>query len=162
MTGVQTCALPISRYRLPDRTAEYHQQTLDLIAKSVEIMQRQIEISPDEPTYYNQVAWLVCNTEGDFDEALKLARKAVELRPFSGAYHDTLAHVYFARGDYKNAVDEQTRAAELEPHSGLINKQLKVFRAKLEQAQHKAGAAEAPAPQTPAADPPDGPQPDDP
>jgi len=132
----------IARYKLPDRTPEYHQKTLDLIAKAVAGMRRRIQASPDEPSDYNQLAWLVGNTEGDFDEALKSAHKAVEMSPDSGAYYDTLAHVYFGMGDYQNAVKYQSRAAELEPHSKLIAKQLRVFRAKLEQTTNKPEGAD--------------------
>ena len=38
-----------------------------------------IEESPDEPIYYNELAWLVANTEGDIDEAIRLSQKSVEL-----------------------------------------------------------------------------------
>ena len=118
----------IARYRLPDQSPEYRQETLDLIAKAASIMRQQMEAEPNEPTYYNQFAWLIGNTEGDIDEALKFAQKAVDMSPDSGAYYDTMAHVYFGKGDYENAVKHQTTAAELDPYSGLIAKQLTVFR----------------------------------
>jgi len=68
-------------------------------------------------------------------QAYRLARKAVEMSPDSGAYYDTLAHVYFGQGDFENAVKYQARAAELEPHSGMINKQLQAFCAKLDESR---------------------------
>jgi tetratricopeptide (TPR) repeat protein len=123
----------IACYKLPDADAEYRKKTVELINKAAAAMRREIEQMPDEPSGYNQLAWLVGNTEGDVDEALRFAHKAIELSPESGAYYDTLAHVYFGRGDFQNAVKYQARAAELEPHSGMIARQLEVFRAKLEQ-----------------------------
>ena len=88
---------------------------------------------PTEATSYNQFAWLVGNTEGDFDEALRYSKKSIELKPGYGGYYDTLAHVYFAKGDYENALKTQTKAAELEPHSGQIARKLAVFRKKWEE-----------------------------
>lgn len=123
----------IARHRLPDPTAEYHQKTLKLIAAAASELHRMIGEFPQEATYCNQFAWLIGNTEGDFDEALRFARKAIEMEPDNGAFYDTLAHVYYGKGDYQNAVKYQTRAAELEPHSGLIIRQLKFFHHKLEE-----------------------------
>ena len=74
---------------------------------------------------------LMGNTGGDFSEAETLATTACSLSPDSGAYLDTLAHVYFHHGDYEKAVEQQAKAAELEPHSGLIAQQLKRFQAAL-------------------------------
>jgi len=130
----------IALYKLADVDPEHRRKTLELIAKAAAALRRGVEAVPDDPTDYNQFAWLVGNTEGDAEEALRCARKAVELSPTSGAYHDTLAHVYFGRGDYRGAVEHQERAAELEPHSGLIAKQLKLFRQKL--AESKGGESE--------------------
>ena len=118
----------IARYKLPETTPEYRQKTLELIAEAASAIRRQIREFPDEAVNYNQFAWLIGNTEGDKDRALKSARKAVQLEPDNGAYYDTLAHVHFGRGEYEEAVKHQAKAAELEPHSGLITRQLELFR----------------------------------
>jgi len=118
----------IARCRLPNPEPEYHRKTLELVEEAAADLRDAIHEAPENPTYYNQFAWLVGNTEGDLDEALKYSKRSLELSPGSGAYLDTLAHVYFRRGDYENAVKTQARAAELEPHSGLITKKLEVFR----------------------------------
>jgi len=123
----------IARYRLPDTTPEYHQKTIELVEQAAAALRQMIGESPGEPTFYNQFAWLVGNTEGDLDEALRYARKAVQLRPQSGALLDTLAHVYFAKGDLENAVKFQTKAVRFQPHSGLIVRKLDVFRKALEE-----------------------------
>jgi Flp pilus assembly protein TadD len=122
----------IARYRLPEKDPDFHQQTRDLVDRSASFYRRLIAETPDnipgKARFYNQFAWLVGNTEGDLDEALECAHKAVELRPDAGAYLDTLAHVHFARGELQSAVKSQTKAAQLEPHSGLIKKKLQLFR----------------------------------
>jgi tetratricopeptide (TPR) repeat protein len=129
----------IARYRLPDQTAEYRQETLKLIKEGAAKFRQQITHAPDSATPYNQFAWLVANTEGDLDVALKYSLKSIQLSPTSGGFHDTLAHVYYARGDYENAVKTQTKAAQMEPHTKMIARQLEVFRKKLEETKKKDG-----------------------
>ncbi len=75
----------------------------------------------------NQLAWLVGNTEGDFDEALRCSQQSLELRPDTGGYLDTLGRCYFSVGDLKNAVRSQKRAVELDPYSQQIRRQLELF-----------------------------------
>ena len=132
----------IERYRLPGATPEYRKETLDLIQKAASRFRESIvklqeypdnsETRPALAMDYNQFAWLIGNTEGDLDEALRYSKKSLELSPDSAAYCDTLAHVYFATGDLENALKYQTKAAQLEPHSGLIKRQLDVFRKALD------------------------------
>jgi tetratricopeptide (TPR) repeat protein len=75
----------------------------------------------------NQYAWLVGNTEGNFDEAVRLSHRSIELMPKTASYLDTLAHCYFAKRDYASAVKFQSLAARREPHSQQILRQLRVF-----------------------------------
>jgi len=132
----------IACYRLPEQPPEYHAKIVELIKKEAATIRQEIsgvagqEQMGEESAValaYNQFAWLIGNTQGDFDEALKYSRKSVELLPNEGGFYDTLARVYFAKGDLDNAVKQQTRAAELEPHSGLIRRQLEFFRKQREE-----------------------------
>jgi len=131
----------IACHRLPNQPPEYRQRIQGLIAKATASMRKDLDGDPDDGSASNQLAWLVGNTGGDFNEALRWAQKAVATNPENGAFYDTLAHVYAGKGDYANAVKHQTRAAELEPHSGLIMRQLKVFEAKLKEAPNREGPA---------------------
>lgn len=123
----------IACYRLPDQPPEYRRKILTLIDRSAAGLRLQIAADPSSATPYNQFAWLVGNTEGDFDEALRYSRKSIELSPDYGGYYDTLAHVYFAKGEWEKALKTQTKAAGLEPHSGAIARKLEVFRRKWEE-----------------------------
>jgi tetratricopeptide (TPR) repeat protein len=127
----------IARYRLPDQTPEYREETLKLIKRAADAFRQEIAHAPDDATPYNQFAWLVANTEGDLQAALEFSNKSIQLSPDSGGYYDTLAHVYFARGDYEEAVKTQTKAAQLEPYTRLIAKQLEVFRRKWEETKNQ-------------------------
>jgi tetratricopeptide (TPR) repeat protein len=123
----------IACYHLPGQSAEYHAKIVGMVEKAAVKLHQAIATDADNALMYNQYAWLVGNTEGDFDEALRCSRKSLELQPEEGGYYDTLAHVYFGKGDFENAVKCQTKAAQFDPHSGLIQKKLQLFRKKLEE-----------------------------
>jgi len=125
----------IGCYRISEQDTPYRKRILKLIEASAARIRREIVREPDDPTPYNQFAWLIGNTQGDFEEALRYSKRSLQLRPQSGGYLDTLAHVYFGMGDYENAVRTQTKAAELEPHSGLIRRKLDFFKKELQQRQ---------------------------
>ena len=120
----------IGCYRLPDATREYRDKIHGLIERAGADLRDKISDEPENAANYNQLAWLIGNTEGNQDEALQLSEKLVESSPDAGGYFDTLARVYFAKHDYANAVKYQTKAAEIDPHSGQILRQLDVFRRK--------------------------------
>ena len=128
----------IACFRLPDQTPEFHKKIQQLIRAEADTLRENIEDEPNEDSNYNGFAWLVGNTEGDMDEALKFSKKSLEMRPNAGGYYDTLAHIYaFGKKDYENAVKNQTKAAELEPHSRIICEKLEFFRKKLEESKAK-------------------------
>jgi tetratricopeptide (TPR) repeat protein len=132
----------IACYHLPNPGAEFRKTVVAAIRREADAIRRQIAEQPDNAESYNQFAWLVGNTEGNLDEALRCSQKSLELSPNTGSYLDTLAHVCFTRGDLEDAVRHQAKAAELEPHSGLIARKLEVFRAALE-AKQKGRAPDA-------------------
>ena len=119
--------------RLPNLSPEQRQKSRAVIAKTIAELEDRIRSEPNNPTNYNQYAWLAGNTAGDLDLALKYSKKSLELSPETGSYFDTLAHVYFAKRDYENAVKTQSKAARLEPHSGQIRQALERFRVKLDE-----------------------------
>jgi len=142
----------IARHNFPQATPEFREETATLITQALRSLERQLrEVS--DPEYqaglYNQLAWLAANTGGDSDRALEWANKAIEIDPDSGAYQDTLAHVYFQRGELEKAVKTQERAVELSPCSGLIVRQLEVFRNQLAEKQVAQPPQPAQAPKQP-------------
>lgn len=112
----------IAMYELPDQTDEQRAATLARIQEAATIFRESTVIEPDDSTAYNQYAWLIGNTEGDFEEAIRFSHKSLELRPGTAGYLDTLAHCYFAKGDQENAVRYQGQAVALEPHSQQIRR----------------------------------------
>lgn len=105
------------------------QRVRGLIVKAAELQRMVIRESSRDATPYNQLAWLLANTDGDRQEALDCSLKSLELSPNEAGYLDTLAHCYFALGDYDNAVKTQEKAVALDPESGLLARALERFRA---------------------------------
>jgi hypothetical protein len=129
----------IELYRDPSVAEKRRKQTSDRIRQAAErfraeIVQLSGEESDVRATPFNQYAWLIANTEGDFDLALQYSHKSLEIMPDTASYLDTLAHCYAAKRDFKNAVHYQTRAVELEPHTMQIQRSLKRFQAELDKA----------------------------
>jgi tetratricopeptide (TPR) repeat protein len=118
----------IALYRTADLEPALREKTMAWINAAATEFRRRIQQEPEEETFYNQLAWLIANTEGDFDEALHCSQKSLELRPNDPGLLDTLARCYFALGDLDNAVKHQAKAVSLNPHSGLMTRQLALFR----------------------------------
>jgi tetratricopeptide (TPR) repeat protein len=146
----------IAMYRAPGADEAWRTNTKKLIASAAEHFRTQVRdytvqarAAGTEPqreyvnrqlaSACNQLAWLVSNTEGDFDEALRCSQQSLELRPETGGYLDTLGRCYYAKEDFANAVKYQTRAVELEPHTVQIRRQLELFKAALGEAPKKEG-----------------------
>lgn len=127
------------RQKTNSLVADASTQFLDLVRKWEQIAAQQLapeqqqEVASSMATACNQYAWLVGNTRGDFDEAIRLSHRSVELMPKTASYLDTLAHCYFAKRDYANAVRYQSVAAKREPHTMQIQRQLAVFQKALEE-----------------------------
>ncbi len=91
---------------------------------------------PDHPHLLNDLAYLSVEA-GDHSQAvLAMARRAVDQRPASGAFQDTLGWVLFERGELAEATRVLERARRLAPDDATIEHHLAEARA--------AGAAIAP------------------
>ncbi len=127
----------IAGYQLPDSGPAYRKQIRELIEKQLcELREKVADFGSNRAAAQaaaqacNEFAWLVANTEGDLDEALRFSKRSLDLVGQQGSYCDTLARVYFAKGDYANALKHQTRAAELLPDNRAVRKQFVLFQKK--------------------------------
>jgi len=134
----------IACYQLPGQPPDYRAKIVDLIKKAAVALHEMIADDPESALGYNNYAWLIGNTEGDMDEALRYSQKSLELQPESPGFYDTLAHVYAGKGDLAGAVKYEALAAKLEPHSGLMRRALDDFRKRLEDKKKKDEAAAGP------------------
>lgn len=134
----------IAMYRMKDADQSWRKATQDRIRATAEEFRRQIrmaeqlmlearlerdraELARGLAMANNQFAWLISNTIGDYQEALRCSHRSLELRPNSAGYFDTLGRCYFAIGDLEHAVKYQQMAVSLEPHTQQIRRQLKLF-----------------------------------
>ena len=147
--------LLIAMYRFGDAEDAWRERTLDWIRAAVAQSREEIRTAERaaaaanneeiRASYLrqvarlsNQLAWLVSNTEGDFEDALQRSQRSLEIRPETAAYLDTLAHCYYALGDLRRAVQAQERAVAREPHSGQLRGQLDYFLEALARAESNA------------------------
>jgi tetratricopeptide (TPR) repeat protein len=122
----------IALYRMPKQDEARRTKTLKQIQEAVDLFRQQIIKEADQSAdtranAYNQLAWLVGNTEGNYQEALECSLKSLELRPNTSAYLDTLGRCYYAVKDYPNALKHQRMAVERDPHSKQMRRQLAIF-----------------------------------
>ena len=83
-------------------------------------MRAVLEVDPDHAPALNFLAYLLAQAGRDLDEAERKVRRALELRPNTGAFLDSLGWVYFRRGEYLRAVEALERAASLSPDEPVI------------------------------------------
>ncbi len=75
-----------------------------------------LEINPDEPDALRLLGQLTFKS-GNNPGAMKLIRRAIELRPGAVDFHVDLARICFVTGDFAQAVSSLRRALELDPFS---------------------------------------------
>jgi tetratricopeptide (TPR) repeat protein len=83
-------------------------------------MRSVLEVDPDHAAAMNFIGYLLAQRGRNYEEAERLVRRALELRPDTGSFLDSLGWIHFQRGDYPRAVDALERAAELEPDEPVI------------------------------------------
>ncbi len=88
--------------------------------KSLEKMRAVLAINPENPLAMNFIGYTLAEKGVDFDEAERLLQRALELRPGSGPFLDSLGWIYFRRGDLPRAVDTLEKAAALAPGEPTI------------------------------------------
>lgn len=119
----------ISLYRLSADDAALRTRIERAVRETADLFRQRIQQEPEDESSYNQLAWLISNTEGDVQEALRCSRRSLEIRPNYPGYLDTLARCHFAAGELAEAVALQERAVALEPSSQQMQRQLAEFRA---------------------------------
>ncbi len=83
-----------------------------------------LELSPDQPLVLNYLGYSWVDKGLNLDEALKMIKKAVELRPSDGYIVDSLGWAYYQLRQYDKAVGELEHAIDLRPDDPVINDHL--------------------------------------
>lgn len=137
-TGLQDPDILIAMYRVQDGDEAYHRKVVGRIDRAARQVDELIQRAPEEAMLYNHWAWLISNTEGDFDKAVRYSLRSLELSPGSASYLDTLGRCYYAKGDLENAVTSQRLAVAKQPHVQVMQRQLKLFESELAAHQSQA------------------------
>jgi len=85
---------------------------------------RALELQSDQPLVLNYLVYSWIEKRQNLDRALKMIKRAVELRPNDGYIVDSLGWAHFQLGDYPQATQYLERAIELLPEDPTINDHL--------------------------------------
>jgi Putative Zn-dependent protease, contains TPR repeats len=83
-----------------------------------------LSLSPDQPLVLNYLGYGLVEKGIKMDEAQKMIKKAVKLRPNDAYITDSLGWVYYRLGKYQQAVPVLERAVQLKPLDPIINDHL--------------------------------------
>ena len=123
----------IAMYRLPEPDPKWREATQRRIRDLARQFKQEIDENPSDPTPYNQWAWLISNTEGDYAQAIRYSHHSLELIPegagesAGASFLDTLGRCYYAASDYENAVKYQRQAVEKVDYMQVMQRQLALF-----------------------------------
>jgi tetratricopeptide (TPR) repeat protein len=85
------------------------------ISKSAELYKKIIDVEPNEVIAINNLAWIMCEEEGDYDQALELAEHGLQGFPQYADLIDTRGVIYYRLCKYTNAIRDFYRCIELRP-----------------------------------------------
>jgi len=84
-------------------------------AEAVASYHQSLQLDQRNPWVMNNLAYLLADTSGDLNEALKLAGNAVRQNPGDAAFNDTLGWVYLKKKDFQSAIHVFESARDRSP-----------------------------------------------
>lgn len=94
-------------------------------AEAIEAYRRSLSLDNRNPWVMNNLAYLVTETGGDLNEALRLATEAVRSDPGDASFSDTLGWIYLKRRNFASAIqifesarDKNPKQVEFRIHLG--------------------------------------------
>lgn len=121
----------IAMYRLQGADEAYRLDAIKRVNHVSEVLSQRIREYPDNASLLNHWAWLIANTEGDFQKALARSQASLKWQPEEASFLDTLARCLYATGDLEGALKQQRKAAEIDPHVHALKRQLIFFEQEL-------------------------------
>jgi len=83
-----------------------------------------LELYPDQPLVLNYLGYSWVDQGINLEEAFKMLRKAVELRPNDGYIVDSLGWAHYKLGQYPEAAETLEKAIDLKPADPILNDHL--------------------------------------
>ncbi len=90
-------------------------QTTGRSAESAELYQRLLTHEPDNLIAINNLAWIMCEEQGKYQQALELAQEGLKIAPNYIDLIDTRGVTYYRLGQFNKAVQDFTTCIELYP-----------------------------------------------
>jgi tetratricopeptide (TPR) repeat protein len=91
----------------------------DNLKKAEKYYRKVIDIAPGHVNAINNLAFILSQRKEGADEALKLAKIAIEKAPQNADVLDTLGWVYYKKGNYLSALSELEESLKIKPGSAL-------------------------------------------
>ncbi len=121
----------IAMYRVKGADPAYRARVRDMIKSLSRRIQHVIDAGlasgQEDAQDYNLWAWLVSNTEGDYQQAVRYSHRSLELDPDNASFLDTLGRCYYAAKDFDSAIKYQKMAVERQPMVQVMQRQLRQF-----------------------------------
>jgi len=93
---------------------------------AIEFYEKTLEIDSDNTTAMNSMGYILADTGMDVMRALRLCRRAVDSKPQSAAYLDSLGWAYYKSGEVIEARTWLRRALEISPNEETIIRHFKI------------------------------------
>jgi tetratricopeptide (TPR) repeat protein len=93
---------------------------------AVDLYEKTLEIDTNNATAMNSMGYILADSGLDIMRGLRLCRKAVDAKPNSAAYLDSLGWAYYKSGEVAEARTWLRRALDLAPEENEIEKHFKI------------------------------------
>jgi len=93
--------------------------------KAVDFYEKALDMDQSNTTALNGLGYILADSDIDIKRGITLCRKAVDKKPKSAAYLDSLGWAYFKNGNLQEAKAWLRRAFELAPHQKEIKNHIK-------------------------------------
>ncbi|RBP09840.1 Flp pilus assembly protein TadD [Roseiarcus fermentans] len=92
--------------------------------KAEDDFKKALELYPDQPMVLNYLGYSWVDQGVKLDEAFRMLRRAVELRPNDGYIVDSLGWAHYKLGQYSEAAETLEKAVDLKPADPVLNDHL--------------------------------------
>jgi len=82
-------------------------------AEAVPLYQRAIQVAPENLVALNNLAWIMCEEQGEYQQSLALAEKGLKIAPQYIDLLDTRGMIHYRLGQLEKAIADFTKCVEL-------------------------------------------------
>jgi tetratricopeptide (TPR) repeat protein len=106
-------------------------QTIGRSGESLPLYQRVLQLEPENIIIMNNLAWILCEEQGKYQQALELTQKGLKILPNYVDLIDTRGVIYYRMGEFNKAVEDFNKCITLyqENNPALISSRFHLARA---------------------------------